>query len=54
MCYKKIGPCFNCGERGHFVQDCPRTKNSQAQKLDNGKPKPRTEGIVFTMTNKDA
>ena len=54
MCYKEIGAGFNCGERGHFVRDCPQTKNSQAQKPDGGKPKPRTQGRVFSMINKDA
>ena len=42
MCYKEIDACFNYGERGHFVRDCPQTKISQAQKLDGGKPRPRT------------
>ena len=54
MCYKEIGACFNCGECGHFVQDCPRTKNSQAQKPDDGKPRLRAQGRVFAMTNEDA
>ena len=54
MCYEEIGAYFNYGELGHFVQDCPRTKDSQAQKPDDGKLKPRTQGRVFFMTNKDA
>ena len=54
MCYKEIGAYFNCGERGHFVRDCPRTKDYEAQKPDDGKPKPRTQGREFSMTNKDA
>ena len=45
--------CFNYGECDHFVRDCPQTKNSQAKKPDGGKPKPRTQGRVFAMTNKD-
>ena len=54
MCYKEIGAHFNCGKRGHFVRDCPRTKDSQAQKPDDGNPRPRTQGRVLPMTNKDA
>ena len=53
MCYKEISAYFNCGECGHFVRDCPQTKNSQALKPYGGKPKPRTQGRVFSMTNKD-
>ena len=34
VCYKEIGAYFNCGERGHFVRDYPRTKDSQAHKPD--------------------
>ena len=52
MCYKEIGACFNCGECGHFVRDCPQTNNSQAQQPDGGKPRPRTQGRAFSMTNK--
>ena len=51
---KRLVHAFNCGERGHFVRDFPRTKNSKAQKPDDGKPRPRTQGRVFSMTNKDA
>ena len=54
MCYKEIGACFNYGERGHFVQDCPRTKDFPAHKPDDGKPRPWTQGRVFAMKNKDA
>ena len=42
VCYKEIGACFNCSECGHFVRDCPQTKNSQAQQPDGGKPRLRT------------
>ena len=54
MCYKESGACLNCGEHGHFVRDCQLTKNFQALKLAGGKPRPKTQGRVFAMTNKDA
>ena len=54
VCYKEIRAYFNGGERGHFVRDCPRTKDSQVQKPDDGKPRLRTQGRVIPMTNKDA
>ena len=54
VCYKESGACFNCGELGNFVRDCLLAKNFQALKPDGGKPRPKTQGRVFAMTNKDA
>lgn len=53
VCYKDIGACFNCGEHGRFVQDCPLAKTQQTRKPYGGIPRLKTQGRVFSMTSKD-
>ena len=57
-CYRETGACFGCGKQGHMVRDC-----SESRKFVFGKPreenkydrqKPRAQGRVFAMTNRDA
>ena len=41
-------------KKGHLIPDCLLKKDSQAQKFEEGKSKPKTQGKVFDMTCQDA
>lgn len=38
----------------HHIKDYPSIKNDQMAKPTNGKPRPKIQGCVFTMIEKDA
>ena len=53
VCYKKNPTCFNCGERGHLIADCPKKKNASSS----GKPGSadnRRNARAFVLKPKDA
>ncbi|GMH05045.1 hypothetical protein Nepgr_006885 [Nepenthes gracilis] len=31
-CYKKLGVCYNCGQAGHMIKDCPLAKQAPRSK----------------------
>lgn len=37
--YLDPGACFKCGDMGHMINDCPKMKNTQATKINDGKPR---------------
>nr|GMC73664.1 LRR receptor-like serine/threonine-protein kinase FLS2 [Ipomoea batatas] len=50
-CRRKSGACFECGQLGHKVKDCPRKMHTEAGSTQQ---KPRTNARVFAMTQQDA
>ncbi|XP_024047903.1 uncharacterized protein LOC112101454 [Citrus clementina] len=55
-CHWKTGACFACGESGHRIMDCPkrRSETTNTQTNEGQRKKPRVQGRVFALTEKDA
>ena len=57
-CYRETGACFGCGKQGHMVRDCPESRKlvfaKPKEENKDDRQKPRAQGRVFAMTNRDA
>ena len=57
-CYRETRACFGCGKQGHMVRDCPESRKfvfgKPKEENKDDRQKPRAQGRVFAMTNRDA
>ncbi|KAH9722972.1 Endonuclease [Citrus sinensis] len=55
-CHWKTGACFACGESGHRIMDCPkrRSETTNTPTNEGQRKKPKVQGLVFALTEKDA
>ena len=56
--YRETEAWFGCGKQGHMVRDCPESRKfvfgKPKEKNKEDRQKPRAQGQVFAMTNRDA
>lgn len=54
VCHLETGACFICGKTCYMIRDFPLIKTDMTVKPSDGKSRPKIQGSVFAVTEKDA
>ena len=59
-CPWTTGACFQCGEKGHLIANCPKkapqkqVQEGQRRKGEGSSQLPKTQGRLYNMNREDA
>ncbi|XP_057485865.1 uncharacterized protein LOC130772143 [Actinidia eriantha] len=48
VCYAGTGACFNCGQQGHMIKDCPKSNQSRTMVVSTSTPSQHVQRLTST------